>query len=235
MNSSEIKQQAQKLGAQLCGIAPVSRFSQAPEGFSPLDLFPETLSVISFAKQISKSLLSLSTFIPYTVSDSVVLFETHRIAFELSLFLESKGFQAVLVPSEPYEYWDAETKTGKGLVSLKHLAHQCGLGVFGRNQLLYNSNIGNLMKIGAVLTNAVLEPDEIIEQEICKSSCQLCIKSCPSGALSEMGVNQFLCRNYSETKNKKGIDLYTCVTCRKVCPNISGFVSEKISTVYLGS
>jgi epoxyqueuosine reductase len=233
MNSTLVKQQVQKLGAQLCGIAPVSRFSKAPEGFSPFDLFSGTRSIISFAKQIPRSLLDLPTFIPYTVSDSIVLSEAHRIAFELSLFIESKGFQAVMVPSEPYEYWDAETKTGKGLVSLKHLAYQCGLGVFGRNHLLYNPHIGNLMKIGAVLTDAILEPDEVLEQEICKPSCLLCTKSCPSGALSVSGVNQLLCRNFSETKNKKGIDVYTCVTCRKVCPNISGFVSEKPSTVYL--
>lgn len=235
MNSKSIKHQALKNGVQLCGIAPINRFDDAPVGFSPLDLFPQTQSVISFGKQIPKSLLNLSTYIPYTVADSVVLADTHRVALELSLYIESHGYSAVMVPSEPYEYWDTETMTGKGIVSLKHLAHKSGLGVFGRNQLLYNPQIGNLMKLGAVLTDAILEPDDVIETEICSPTCNLCEKNCPSNAISSVGVEQKKCRLNTEKSNAKGIDIYSCNTCRKICPNVTGFKYDKASSTYLNT
>ncbi len=222
MNSNEIKNYAFQREAVLCGISPIERFSDAPKGFGPLDLYPQTQSVISFALQVPKSALALKTGIPYTVGELVSLDESHRVAFDLVLYLENMGYEAVMVPSEPYEYWDVERKTGKGLVSLKHIAHRCGLGVFGKNHLLYNEQYGSLMRLGAVLTNARLEADAMVEKEICKSSCKLCITSCPAGAISESGVDQLKCRSVSQGKTTKGDPIYVCNTCRRICPNVSG-------------
>lgn len=222
MNSTDIKSFTFQREAILCGIAPVERFTDAPKGFGPLDLYPQTQSVISFALQVSKSSMALKTFIPYTVGEIVSLQHSHRLAFDLVLYLENKGYEAVMVPSEPYEYWDVERKTGKGLISLKHIAHCCGLGVFGKNHLLYNEQYGSLMRLGAVLTNARLEADEMIKKKICKSSCKLCITSCPAGAISESGVDQLKCRSVCQGKTTKGDSIYVCNTCRRICPNVSG-------------
>lgn len=222
MNSTDIKNFAFQRGAVLCGIAPIERFSDAPKGFGPLDLYSQTQSVISFALQVPKSALALKTAIPYTVGELISLEKSHRVAFDLVLYLENKGYEAVMVPSEPYEYWDAERQTGKGLVSLKHIAHRCGLGVFGRNHLLYNEQYGILIRLGAVLTNARLDADTMIEKEICKSSCKLCITSCPAGAISESGVDQLKCRSVCQSKTAKGDSVYACNQCRRICPNVSG-------------
>ncbi|NOU18487.1 MAG: epoxyqueuosine reductase [Bacteroidales bacterium] len=232
MNSNDIKKHANLNGAKICGVAPINRFNDAPKGFGPLDLYPQTQSVIAFAKQIPKSSLDLSTNIPYTVVEQIVLQETNRIALELMLLIESHGFSAVIVPSEPYEYWDSESRTGKGLVSLKHIGYKCGIGVFGKNHLLYNPQVGSLMKLGAVLTDAVLEPDAIMEVESCKANCHLCITKCPSGAISESDVNQFKCRGFSSGKTAKGDYVYSCNMCRKVCPNVFGFAYNEKANIY---
>jgi epoxyqueuosine reductase len=141
----------------------------------------------------------------------------------------------LLVPSEPYDYWDEENKTGKGLVSLKHIAHKCGLGSWGKNHLLYNSSIGSLMKIGAILTDAILDSDKIQNTQICKEGCELCISSCPTGALNSSGVEQKKCRQFSQGKTLKDEPIYSCNLCRKVCPNVYGFTSNEISAVYLNN
>ena len=39
MTAGEIKSIAFDLGADLCGIAPVDRFSSAPKGFHPIDIY----------------------------------------------------------------------------------------------------------------------------------------------------------------------------------------------------
>jgi epoxyqueuosine reductase len=227
MNSTALKNEARALGAVLCGIAPVERFDNAPKGFGPTDLYPETRSVIAFAIPIPSGSLNLNTTIPYHAVEEVTLHESHRIAYRLAMFVEMHGFKAIMVPSEPYEYWDEVRKTGKGLVSLKHIGYLCGLGVFGKNQLLCNPAIGNLMKLGAVLTNARLEADNILDIITCKPGCRLCIDSCPSGALTETGVDQAKCRAYSQGKTAKGDPIYACNICRRVCANVQG--EKKIS------
>lgn len=222
MNSTTIKSRTELLGASLVGIATIERFNDAPTGFNPKDLFPQTQSVIAIARQVPRSTLLVQSGIPYTVTEKIILDEVHRIAVELTLFIEAKGYEAIIVPSEPYEYWDNAARTGRGLVSLKHIAHKCGLGVFGKNHLLYNPKFGNLIKLGAVLTNAVLEADEMIQHTLCNEACTLCIDSCPAGAITEAGVNQAKCREHSGSKTLKGDPIYVCNVCRRVCPNVGG-------------
>lgn len=228
MNSNELKNFTKKVGADLCGIAPIERFRSAPKGFSPIDVYPQTKSVIAFAKRIPKTSLYLPTSIPYTVIEYGSLSESHRIAYDLMLYIESKGYEGTIVPSEPYEYWDDENKTGKGLVSLKHIGHKCGLGIFGKNHLLYNPQFGSLIRLGAVLTNATLEPDNILKGDICQSRCSLCMDSCPVGAITAQGVDQAKCRTNSVRKTKKGDTIYDCTICRRVCVNVAGIKAETI-------
>jgi hypothetical protein len=42
-----IRSLAYDLGADLCGIAPVERFDDAPPGFRPRDIFPQAKSVVA--------------------------------------------------------------------------------------------------------------------------------------------------------------------------------------------
>lgn len=223
MNSNQIKQLASQLGADLCGIASIDRFGDAPKGFSPTDLMSNTESIISFALKVPKTSLYLDSKIPYTVIEDELLAETNKISYKLMLALELEGYDVTIVPSEPYEYWDEETKTGKGLLSLKHLAHKSGLGVFGKNHLLCNQKFGNLIKLGAVLTNAKLTADEIPTAESCKPNCKICIEKCPGSAISENGVDQLKCRSISVRKTLKGNTVYDCTVCRRVCVNANGF------------
>lgn len=222
MNSKLIKQNASELGADLCGIANIDSFMDAPKGFSPSDFMPTTESVIAFALQTPKTTLYLDNKIAYTVTENELMAKSNKIAIKLMLLLEAEGYEASIVPSEPYDYWDSETQTGKGLLSLKHIGQKCGLGVFGKNHLLYNPKYGNLIKLGAVVTNAILNADEILKSDFCKPSCNLCIKNCPANAISKHGVNQLKCRKISNRKTLKGDVVYECTVCRRVCVNVNG-------------
>lgn len=219
----EIKKLAFDLGADLCGIASTKRFHNAPEGFRPKDLYSDAKSVIAFAKKLPDGVFYTKSPIPYSVMDDIAMHEIMRLTFEIAVKLEKYKIRSVPIPSEPYEYWDKETMTGKGLLSLKHAGYLAGLGVIGRNGLLCNSDFGNLIKIGAVLTNADLDSDPIIKYDFCSDDCNLCIDSCPSGALSKEDVLQKNCRMYSESHNKKGIPVTVCYNCRSICPNSSGW------------
>ncbi len=222
LTSAEVKRLAAEIGADLCGIAHVGRFSESPEGFHPSDIFKTAKSVIVIARRIPAGVFESQSRIPYTFADDIAMREIFRITYELTLKLEDRSVTAVPVPSEPYEYWNSEKMEGRGILSLKHSAVLAGLGVIGRNKLLTNNRFGNLLKLGLVLTDAVLESDPVAEYSFCRDSCNLCIKNCPVGAISESGVDQKKCRMNSEGVTVKGSPVYTCWMCRTICPFMKG-------------
>jgi len=222
MNNREINDLAYASGADICGIASIERFINAPEGFHPHDIFQDTKSVIAFARRVPAGPMKSKNLFSYSISDEIATDQIRHITYNLALKLEDSGYIAVPVYTEPYSYWDKETLTGKGDLSLKHAGHLAGLGVFGNNHLLYNYKYGNMIKLGAVLINAEVEPDEIQTFSFCRESCSLCIKNCPSGALGPGSVTQNKCRNQSEILSSKGYPLTGCTICRTICPYCFG-------------
>lgn len=224
ISTNEVKELAFQLGADLCGIASIDRFYDAPKGFHPADVYRGTKSVISIACRIPEMPLFIHSPSPYTAIEDLALSKVSQIAFSLSIYIEQHGFRAVMIPSVPYDYWDSETLTGKGILSLKHLGYKAGLGYIGKNSLLCNNLYGNLIKLGAIITNAELHSDRMANKDLCGDSCRLCIDSCPVGAIEPDGiVVQKKCREFAEIKNKRGVEIYACHECRNVCPNRNGY------------
>lgn len=215
-------------GADLCGIAPVERFDAAPKGFRPTDIYPATKSVVVIAKRFPEAALRSTNPVPYSFTSEQIRYQVYRITCELSLHLQDLGVTAVPIPNEPYIYWDPKKMEGRGILSLRHAGYLAGLGVLGRNNLLINEKFGNRVSLGALLLDAPLEGDPIATYEVCKDSCNLCIKSCPAKALDGKSVVQKLCRKRSQTITPKGYELNTCNICRSVCPNGAGIVRKSL-------
>lgn len=215
----DIRKIFMKLGADVCGIANIDRFSGAPEGFSPTDIFPDCRAVIVFGIAVPKGTTMVSPRMIYKQFSYITKIELDRIAYHAALEIERnfKGF-AVPIPSDgPYEYWDAEKMEGRGLISMKHAALAAGLGTLGKNTLLLNEKFGNTLNIGAVLTNLDLKSDDFA-QSLCHESCRLCLDGCPAGALDGASANQKLCRMNTYFNNARGFEVTNCNKCRVVCP-----------------
>ncbi|PKM95070.1 MAG: epoxyqueuosine reductase [Firmicutes bacterium HGW-Firmicutes-1] len=218
----KIKQIVLELGADLCGIANVDRFTDAPNGFNPKDLYEECKSVIVFAKCIPKGLAKVDPRIIYIKATDVNLDELDRISYLSALEIEKLDATAIPLPSDsPYDYWDNNTLEGRGLISMKHAALLAGLGSLGKNTLIMNNKYGNMINIGAVLTNLDLESDPIAE-EVCIENCHLCIDQCPQNALNGTSVNQKRCREFTYSKNDRGFSICNCNRCRAICPRAFG-------------
>ncbi len=223
INSKLIKGIATDLGFDLCGIAPIDRFSNAPVGFHPTDIYEDCKSVIVFAKTVPNEPLNASSFIPYSHLGSLIIQEVDNLTVKLTRNLEKLGIGAVPIPSDdPYEYWEPDRLYGRAILSLRHAGHLAGLGVLGKNTLLINNQFGNMIQLGAILVNIDLEGDQIADYEGCLHDCEICINSCPKQALDGITVNQKLCRSNSIYKHQKGYVLKKCNTCRKVCPHVTG-------------
>jgi len=120
------------------------------------------------------------------------------IAYEMAIDIEKQGGVAVPVPSgEPYYDWDPDRRHGRGDLSHKHAAQAAGLGRLGKNSLLITPESGNRVELVSIVANLDLEPDPLVEKELCPSKCMICIKSCPVNAIAgKQQVNQKICRSH---------------------------------------
>ncbi|MHC1717734.1 MAG: epoxyqueuosine reductase [Acidaminococcaceae bacterium] len=210
-------------GADLCGFAAIERFTEAPKGFQPHDIFPDCQTVIVIAMALPKGLLAVDSRIIYAHYNDISCPVVDNISFKTAQFLEKTyGQIAVPLPCDgPYEYWNNEKMEGRGLLSMKHAAVQAGLGTLGKNSLLLNEKYGNLLTVGAILTDMKVESDQHAES-ICIDSCDLCIRNCPVQALDGVGANQKSCRTKAYGKTEHGFGTVDCNKCRTICPRKFG-------------
>ena len=223
MDAAELKEKTFLLGVDLCGIAPVSRFSDAPKGFHPSDVYPDGRSVVIFASHFPKSTFETSTTIPYTFVRNLLVDKLDQISFGLSLYLEKRGIGSIPIPSsDPYDFWDPDRRHGRGIISLKHAGYLAGLGVIGKNTLLLNEVYGNMIWLGGVLVSVDLKPDPVALFNACEPECTLCLDSCPQKALDGITIDQRLCREHSYSYSDGGGWVISCNRCRKACPIFAG-------------
>jgi len=219
LSSIELKTFATSAGAMGCGVANISRFKNAPEGFSPKDVYSECRSVVVTFRQMPSGAILAENPIPYTHAAYKMYEEIDRLSMELLRFCQDKGVNGVIVPADvPYLYWDEANQHGMGIISLKHAAVQAGLGIMGRSTIFINRDYGNMVYLGAILINAELEPDTLVTDFACPPKCNICFENCAQQAILKGTVNQKLCREGSFFKAGRGWDLYNCNACRRLCP-----------------
>ena len=109
----------------------------------------------------------------------------------------------------------------------RELAKKSGIGYYGKNCSIINDEYGSFIFIGYILTDLDIETSPILLEEKC-IDCNICIKSCPTGALEgPYRFNPKKCISYLtqtkdripyELRSKMGNKIYGCDTCQLVCP-----------------
>lgn len=216
MDSAEVKRILKDLGAALCGVASMDRFEGAPEGYHPQDVFPACKSVISFACIFPAGTLACHSSAPYTRVRNSISPKMDGIALDLCIKLEEQNILAVPIPTNESE-WDGRTGRWRSIISQKHAAQAAGLGTIGRHSLLITPEYGSMVWLGAVLTEVELEPDPL-QEPIC-NNCNLCVRTCPVGALEHLEMNQRACQDHAfgDDEEKKRWRI-SCHSCRDICP-----------------
>jgi epoxyqueuosine reductase QueG len=219
----ETKEQIREIilsyGADICGFAHIDRFAAAPRGFTPADLYGECKAVISFGLALPHGLSKVNPRLIYGHYSDKSCEETDTIAFKSAKKIEQLfAGHAIPVPCDtPYEYWDSGKMEGRGLLSMRHVAVQAGLGSIGKNTLFVNRRFGSMLTLGAILTDLEL-PSDALSESVCIAACRKCVDSCPAQALGEGAVDQKLCREHTYGQNERGFATVDCNKCRTVCP-----------------
>jgi epoxyqueuosine reductase len=148
---------------------------------------------------------------------------SHKIA----RFLEKRGFKAIGFDAGAgfYAKIGKSPETIAGDFSHKHAAIACGLGKFGLNNLVLNSNWGPRIRLTTIVTNAPIEYRGVPEENPCLAEeCLKCIDICPVHALDGWKENYDPERGWVMDKRKCYDYAFTtlkgqrCGLCIKVCP-----------------
>jgi epoxyqueuosine reductase len=109
----------------------------------------------------------------------------------------------------------------------REVAHQAGLGWFGKNANVLLPGAGSWFVLGCVITTAAYPVAEAPVADGC-GSCHRCVDACPTGAIVAPGVidaNRCLAwvlqRRGSipvELRRAVGDRLYGCDDCQEACP-----------------
>ena len=217
--NEQIKKILFDLKADVCGIGAIDRFEDAPEGFSPLDIYKDCQSVISFGIALPKGLYKVEPRLVYGHFNEEAAKQVDVIAFSAARKIEVLyGCCCVPIPSDaPNEYWEPDTLTARGMISMKHTAVSCGLGSIGKSSLFLNEKYGNRLTLGAILTDLKLTSDPL-SKEICIPGWNICMKNCPVETISDKHVDQLRCRQNTYGKTARGFDTVDCNICRRLCP-----------------
>ena len=146
-------------------------------------------------------------------------------------YLENTGYKAKIADGLP----------------LKKIAVLAGFGSYGKNSLNINPEYGPWVRLNAVITDAELEVDKEFTEDLCKD-CDLCVRACPTGALTPYVIDHSLCmaslsedewlgvfsdestfEDYRQVENGDTLfQLHSpkltensylwCMTCQKACP-----------------
>lgn len=115
--------------------------------------------------------------------------------------------------------------TDTGALVDRAVAVQCGLGEIGKHFSVINPQIGSMFFIGYILTDLELPHTPKQAFTPC-TSCDLCLKACPYGAIKKDGFDYKKCISYlTQAKDITEEDyplivkqLYGCDICQRVCP-----------------
>ena len=182
-------------GVEVVGIAPISRFTHAPERMHPKNIFPDCKSVISIVQPIPRSTYRgitegthWSNYTYYAYNRLNSLFRP-MVTDELARFIEDHGYEAVPVYPGVAESYPNHPDPVPGRpapdvnIHVRIAAMACGLGEIGWSKVFLHPVYGPRVRIGTILTDAVLEADPLIKPgTICKR-CMRCVPTCPGNAI----------------------------------------------------
>jgi len=205
-NNEKLKSIIQDIGIDIFGVTHLHTLSKIPSGINTVSkqLFQQYKSAIVLGAQLNK--------IGKKVTGAEVSIFLEKAALEIMSFLEGCGYPSLIIHTE--DEFDPINRIG--LLSLKVLAKEAGLGWQGRSLLIVSPEYGPIHRLIAILTNIPLIANRQISNNC--NDCSICIDKCPTSALT---LNNF--KDHPKYRQDV-LDINLCIgddgckVCLLVCP-----------------
>ncbi len=207
LTAAEIKAKAVFFGADIVGIADGATMNANPpdpkDPRVPADISDyDAGKVVVLGKRLSSGVTRIARWderFKY-YNDELTLTALEEIGLSMVLWLESKGYPALIVPPthvDPWRYQGDPGKHMKPLLSLDHAAVEAGLGTLGLNRMLLTPEFGPRVMLTAVLATMPVEADKRMETALCKGpSCGRCLAACPGDVIQHWNRDWAACDRY---------------------------------------
>jgi len=115
----------------------------------------------------------------------------------------------------------------RGGIFLKDAAVLAGLGVIGANNLLLSPAYGSRLRLRALLLDADLEPDLLLDYDPCSGCHHPCWSACPQNAFPEGAYERKSClvqmgldeaNSWLVEEDSKELVVDYCRACELACP-----------------
>lgn len=206
LTSQLVKEAAKAWGADLVGIAPISRFAGAPIQQDPRQIMPEAKSVIAVAFRVMRGSLRgveegtfFSNYAAMGYGGITYLFMPLCVN-QTAKMIEDFGYEAI-----PYghqsdwrnidgNFGEDRTNLSRPVapgrarpdvaVHLRIAAYLAGLGEIGWSKVFLTPQFGPRQRVGIIITDAELEADPIYNGPKLCNKCLACVRDCPGNAIS---------------------------------------------------
>lgn len=199
MNKKEltaaVKKMAYELGADMVGIAPVSRFDGQPHMLHPKAHLPEAKSVICFGVHHPDASVEWcgepNPNFPEAFQIGMIP-KLDSMCYRIAKMLEAQGYPTIAQPTTTYwrhrKYKDIPYEHA---ATFSHMAAfvACGLGEYGFHGMVMSPEYGPRERIISIITSAELEPDPLYDGAPLCDECKMCAKHCIGQNYDEIKLN----------------------------------------------
>ena len=234
----KVSEKALELGAALVRTCPTDRWSEHPiqdKAYWPRSIWPWAENAV---------VLGIPLFAPMVATTPSMVYQelyntSNRIlddmAYRMTSWLTSMGFRAAYFPRDCY--FSVETLLGNHRAAFSHVlaAYYAGMGTIGDSHNLITPEFGPRVRMVTVLTDADMEPDPMLGEQLC-IHCGRCLRKCPSKAFSDAGEDVYrmdwdaCTRHHLELKRQRH---WPCGRCIAVCPvgeDLRSYRGSKVAT-----
>lgn len=221
ISHDELRKLSLHMGADMFGVAPVSRFQGIPPQGHPCSINPDAKSVIVLGFMITRGALrgveENTAWHTMGAGDPVQPLILIKTTYDVTRWLEDHGAEATALYKHPLELRNqgvpvkADKPAPDVLLNFDYAAMVAGLGTIGKGKLFLTPEFGPRQVFSIIITDAEVEPDEVVPMDLCRD-CTACMDACPSKALSDREKSEMQVMGKPVCWNTLRVE--SCLVCR---------------------